>query len=260
MTGEPLNRRLRELVRHGAQRMRAEDQLDRTYELLRRALERPEARQNRRDDERVHLLAAAVLAGDSSCIDVGANTGQLLTIFTQLAPHGAHIAYEPVPSLRAELARRFPQVDVRGAAVSDHCGESSFFVHRQLPSRSSLRRVGYPDSELEQIRIPVEALDERLPEGFAPRLLKLDVEGAEHLVLRGALNTLRVHRPLVLFEHQKRTASHFGSGPDEIFNLLVDEVGMRIFDMSARGPYSRSELAAAFRTGRRRNFFAAPGG
>jgi FkbM family methyltransferase len=238
----------------------AEARLDRAGHVVGRALECPETRRNRQDDERASMLAAAVLARDSSCLDVGANQGQLLSVFTALAPLGHHIAYEPVPLLRAELARRFPQVDVRGAAVSDHCGESSFFVHRQLPSRSSLRPVGYSDRELEQICVPVESLDERLPRDFAPRLLKLDVEGAEHLVLRGGLAMLRRHRPLVLFEHQKQTASHFRSGPDELFGLLVHQAEMRIFDMSGRGPYSRSEFQAVYESGTRHNFFAAPSG
>ncbi len=256
MTSQPSGRALRAAIRVGARRIGAERQLEAGYEATLRVLEGPETRRNRRDDERVRLLAAAVLAPDSCCVDVGANVGQLLAVFTELAPRGRHIAYEPVPALRDDLQRRFPQVEVRGAAVTDRCGESGFFIHRRLPSRSSLHPVGYSDRELERIRVPVQSLDEGLPPGFVPRLLKLDVEGAEHLVLRGALHTLRTHRPLVLFEHQRRTASHFGTGPAEIFSLLVHEAGMRIFDMSGR-QLSHSELEAAYRRGRRRNFFAA---
>jgi hypothetical protein len=89
-----------------------------------------------------------------------------------------------------------------------------------------------------------------------PHLLKVDVEGAEHLVLRGALGTLTTHRPLVLFEHQKSTASHYGSGPEEMYELLTGEAGMRIFDMDGSGPYTLASFQEAYETGSRWNFLA----
>ncbi len=257
---EPRAQTLRTLVRRGARSVGAETQLNRAHLALLRAFEGSIARRDRRDNERARLLAAAVLGPSSNCVDIGANVGLLLAMFTELAPRGSHIAYEPVPSLRASLARRFPQVDVRAAAVSDRCGEATFVVHKRLPSRSSLRPVGYPQTDTEQIRVPLETLDRALPAGYVPHLLKLDVEGAEHLVLRGARETLRAHRPVVLFEHQKRTASYYSAGPEEIFSLLVDEAGMRIFDLDGDGPYSRPRLRATYQSERRWNFFAVPAG
>lgn len=251
-------RPLRALVRRGARSVGAEAHVDRAYVALHTALKGPTAWRDHHDNERARLLAAAVLTPRSNCVDVGANEGQLLTFLTELAPHGRHIAYEPVPELRARLACRFPGVDVIGAALSDHCGESTFVVNKRLPSRSSLRPVGYPRAETEEIRVPVQTLDHSLPQGYVPHLVKLDVEGAEQLVLRGALQTLRTHRPVVLFEHQKRTASHYGTGPDDIFALLTEEAGMRIFDLDGDGPYTRTRLRTTFETGRRWNFFAVP--
>jgi FkbM family methyltransferase len=248
------------LLRRGARRLGVEVQLERAYVALLRGLQGPTVRRDRRDNELARVLAAAVLTTHSNCVDIGANEGLLLEIFTELAPQGTHIAYEPIPSLRASLAQRFPQVDVRGAAVSDRCGESTFVVHKRLPSRSSLRPVGYPDADTMQIRVPVEALDRALPAGFVPHLLKVDVEGAEHLVLKGARETLRKHRPVVLFEHQKRTALHYRSGPEEVFRILVDDAGMRIFDLEGEGPYSLAQLHDTYESGRRWNFFAVSAG
>jgi FkbM family methyltransferase len=204
------------------------------------------------------LLAAAVLGSNSNCVDVGANEGQLLATFSELAPHGRHIAYEPIPRLSAALGRRFPHVDIRTTAVSDFSGESEFVVNKRLPSRSSLRPVGTPAKHAQTIRVPVVTLDSSLPRGYAPRLLKVDVEGAEHLVLEGARETLRVHRPVIVFEHQSTTAPHYGSGPERVFALLVRELGMRIFDMDGAGPYSLPAFRTAFERGTRWNFFAAP--
>jgi FkbM family methyltransferase len=215
-------------------------------------------RRNHRDDELVRVVAAATLREDSNCIDVGANEGLLLSCFADLAPRGRHIAYEPVPELADALERRFPSVEVRRAAASDCVGETSFVVHKELASRSSMRSVGYPSEVTETLTVPTEDLDSSLPDGYVPHLLKIDVEGAEHLVLRGALRTLAAHRPLVLFEHQKSTASHYGSGPEEMFGLLTGEAGMRIFDMDGSGPYTLPRFLRVYDTGSRWNFFAVP--
>jgi FkbM family methyltransferase len=254
----PSGSRVRALVRRSARRAGVEQQMLSAYETALRAFEAPATRRNRRDDERTRLVAAAVLAADSNCVDVGANEGGILTVFTTLAPLGRHIAYEPLPDLSASLVRRFPRVDVRAAAVSNRCGESTFVVHKRLPTRSSLRPVGYDAAETESIRVPVTTLDDSLPAGYVPDLLKVDVEGAEHLVLEGARATLAAHRPVVLFEHQRSTAAHYGSGPSAIFKLLCDELEMRVFDLDGSGPYSLARLQQTYERGTRLNFFAVP--
>ena len=204
----------------------------------------------------MRLLAASVLRPDSNCVDVGANVGDLLGVFVQLAPAGRHIAFEPVPALAADLALRFPQAEIRRVAASNRRGTADFFVHKTLPSRSGLRRAGYADRELERLSVPVEDLDSSLPRDYVPHLVKIDVEGAEHLVLRGARETLRAHRPLLIFEHQASTAADYGSGPEEMFELITEELGFRIFDLDGRGPYSHTSFGDAYDRGTRWNYFA----
>ena len=177
-------------------------------------------------------------------------------IFTEVAPQGRHIAFEPVPRLADSLSERFPGVDVRRSALSNEHGETSFVVHKKLASRSSLRSVGYSDEETETLTVQVGRLDDVLPPGYVPALIKIDVEGAEQLVLEGARSTLARHRPIVVFEHQKGTAAHYDSGPDDLFGLLAGELGMRIFDMDGTGPYTAEGFRGAYETGSRWNFFA----
>lgn len=250
---------LRGSARRLARRAGLEEQALTLYEAALRTVRPRDVRRNLRDDDQVRLLAAAVLAPDSNCVDVGANAGRLLAVFDELAPAGRHIAYEPLPQLHAVLRRRFPRVDVRGTALADHPGEAVFLANRRRPSRSSLEPVGHARGDLDPIRVRVETLDASLPAGYVPSLVKIDVEGAESLVLAGAMRTLQLHRPVVLFEHQRRTARHFGGGPDQLFELLVGGLGMRIFDMDGVGPYSLADLRHAYETGRRWNFFAVPG-
>jgi FkbM family methyltransferase len=251
-TPKPVHR----MVRRAFRGIGLEEKAQRMHERYRLLRGGPAMWRNQREDELVRLVAAVTLREDSNCIDVGANEGALLQYFAELAPRGRHIAYEPVPALADALERRFRTVDVRRAAASDSVGETSFVVHKKLASRSSMRSVGYPSDATETLTVRTEDLDSSLPDGYVPHLLKIDVEGAEHLVLRGALRTLAAHRPLVLFEHQKSTASHYGSGPEEMFGLLTEDAGMRIFDMDGRGPYTLDRFRHAYETGARWNFLA----
>jgi FkbM family methyltransferase len=251
-TTKPVHR----IVRGAFRWVGLEEQAQRMHERYRWLRGGPTMWRNLREDKLVRLVAAAALREDSNCIDVGANEGALLHHFVELAPRGRHIAYEPVPALADELEDRFPAVEVRRAAASDSVGETSFVVHKELASRSSMRSVGYPSDVTETLTVRTEDLDSSLPDGYVPHLLKIDVEGAEHLVLRGALGTLTTHRPLVLFEHQKSTAGHYGTGPQEMFDLLAGEAGMRIFDMDGSGPYTLERFSETYENGSRWNFLA----
>jgi FkbM family methyltransferase len=164
------------------------------------------------------------------------------------APRGRHIAYEPLPELADALARRFPGVDVRNAAVSDHAGETSFVHVVTNPAYSGLRERSYPgDEKLRTIQVRLERLDDALPEGYAPALIKVDVEGAELQVFEGARETLARHRPVVFFEHGKGGADHYGTTSGAVHDLL-GEAGLRIFDEHGGGPYSRESFAELFET------------
>ena len=75
--------------------------------------------------------------------------------------------------------------------------------------------------------------------------MKIDVEGAELLVMRGAAETLGRHKPFVIFEHGIGGADLYGSKPGEVFDLLSD-AGLRIFDLEGDGPYTRDGFEAVF--------------
>jgi FkbM family methyltransferase len=199
-----------------------------------------------RDHAVLRLLFAAVLRPDSHVIDVGANHGAVLAELVRLTPEGRSLAFEPVPELSAELSAAFPGVDVRDVALSDAPGQSTFQHVVSADGYSGLRRRSYPGRvDIREISVRTARLDDELPGDFAPALIKIDVEGGELGVLRGAQRTLATHRPVVIFEHGQGAAEHYGATSGDVWEVL-DGAGLRIFDLAGVGPYTRSHFESAF--------------
>jgi FkbM family methyltransferase len=227
------------------------------YRRVRRLQDGPVEARDRRDAEHLRLLLAVSLSADSNCIDVGAHKGSVLEQLVHLAPEGRHIAYEPLPYLHERLVARFPRVDVRCAALSDRAGRATFTHVKTDPAYSGFRERAYPRrEELETIEVRTERLDAALPSGFVPRLIKIDVEGAEREVLEGAIETIRIHKPIVVFEHGMGASDYYGTSPSHVFDLLRSEAGLRVFDLDGGGPYDRWEFEVIFRRGGIWNFVA----
>jgi FkbM family methyltransferase len=211
------------------------------------------------DTAHIRRLVAWVVGPEDSCIDIGAHRGSVLEQIVAVAPHGRHVAFEPIPHLVADLAERFPDVDVRHAALSDHPGESTFAHVRAAEPWSGLKYRPLPgdaEGDVEQIVVPLEVLDDVLPGDFVPRFVKLDVEGAEQQVIEGGLRTLATHKPILVFEHGLGSANAYGTEPDDIHRLLCGEAGMRIFDLDGGGPYTLDEFRRTYYAAERVNFVA----
>jgi FkbM family methyltransferase len=171
----------------------------------------------------------------------------VLREIVRCAPHGQHIAYEPLPELAARLAREFPEVDVRNAAVSNKTGKSDFYRVRFGSMQSGLkRREGVPASSTDTIIVKTEKLDNDLPAGYIPDLIKIDVEGGERQVIEGAIETISRHAPIVCFEHGPGAEYEYNTSPKQVYDLLVREAGLRIFDIDGYGPYSEDGFVAVF--------------
>jgi FkbM family methyltransferase len=241
---------LRQSARSSVVRLGKEEQARAIQGRLRemRSAFRPELRRHLRDEHAMLVVLATALRADSNAIDVGANEGSVLEAILRVAPAGHHIACEPIPELAEQLGRRFPSVEVRQVALYDQTGTASFTHVLDASTRSGLRQredLDESTSRVRRISVPTEPLDDALDPDYVPSLIKIDVEGAELHVLRGAIQTLQRHRPLVLFEHGVGGADLYDTLPGEIFDLF-DGCDMRIFDLDGDGPYSRGRFEATF--------------
>jgi FkbM family methyltransferase len=211
-----------------------------------------------RDHELLVALMERELRGDSDCLDVGAHAGSVLREIVRLAPRGRHVAWEPLPAFAAGLREEFAGVEVREAALADAAGRRDLTHVIDQPGWSGLAERPTPsDGPTETLVVRCERLDDVLGTEVRPRFVKIDVEGAEALVLRGAQQTLRAHRPLIAFEHGAGSAEYHGSGPEEVHGLLSG-LGYEISGLDGDGPYDLDRFAAIFASGERVNFVARP--
>ncbi len=190
------------------------------------------ARLAQREAIGMSAVLAAVLRGGDTYVDIGTNRGQVLREAVRIAPAGRHIAFEPIPALAAEVARSFPGVDVREKALGAQPATAEFCWLRRLDGWSGLRRNPEISDSAGELA------------GVQPRVIKIDVEGAEVDVLEGARHVLASAQPIVIFEHVTATAALYGATPGAPWDVL-HELGYEIFAVTGEGPYTREQFAAA---------------
>jgi FkbM family methyltransferase len=140
-------------------------------------------------------------------LDCGAGFGLAVFYFKQLHPAARITSFEPLPDSFALATRNvenaeFTDVEVLPYALSDQCGESTFFSSRLEPMGGSLteRRKDFEDEVLGEHRVVTRRLSDYLtaPVDF----LKLDIEGSEFAVLSEAADSLaNVHHLFCEYHH-----------------------------------------------------------
>ncbi len=184
-------------------------------------------------------------------LDIGAAGGTILRHMLQVSPGGHHVAFEPIPQMAERVRSRFPGVELHQVALSDHPGETAFNYAPRQPGRSGLKRLDTV-TDVEVIPVRVEMLDNLIHDTV--HVIKLDVEGAELAVLRGARGVLEKYHPIIVFEHGS-AAAHFGTTPEDVWDYLAS-LDYRIWLLkrwlNGRGCLSRERFA---REARSRNFY-----
>lgn len=231
--------------------------LERPAKTLRRLLKRTDDDDNisewdlraRRDDALFVQILKKHLAEDSNCIDIGAHTGAFLSQFLTLAPLGHHFAFEPIPSLAAQIRQQFPNAEVANCALSDFSGSADFYYVPDFPGWSGLKTQHYPlPTEPRKIQVEVNCLDAILDPDYRVDFIKVDVEGAELNVFQGARQTLRKWRPIILFEHAQIHAAQYGSTPNMLFEVLVRDCGLKVYHLDESGPMSEADFVSIYLT------------
>lgn len=166
------------------------------------------------------------LPGIRTILDVGANRGQFALFASRRFPEAQIHMFEPVQSAAAVARRVVPAAILHEIALGDEDGTTTFYVHPDSDQSSVL-----PIEGASKIHVPVARLD-AIPFGLESRvLLKLDVQGFEMQVLRGAGGVLD-HIDQVLCEMSREGYIRGASNQD----LLLKSLKAKGFRPVAAGP------------------------
>jgi len=170
-----------------------------------------------------HTLYALARPGDV-VLDVGSNIGEILLNFARIAgPRGQAIGFEANPETcrrcRSNIAlNRFENVAVHAIGVGSEEGELHF-GHRSDGNSGADSIMPAGDRT---IKVPVTTIDRFAGVHGLLRvdLIKIDVEGYEMHILRGAEATLREHRPKLFIELCDNNLRGQGSSAAELVQFL----------------------------------------
>lgn len=158
-------------------------------------------------DNRTELEAIRrnIGANDVVC-DIGANKGSYLYWLSKWAAEV--VAFEPQPALAGYLRNACKTVGLNNVYVEE-LGVANRSETRQLyiPSKNSPSATltsKYMSDAAERITVRVVSLDEYFASRRKPSLLKVDVEGAEFELFKGAERLLTESKPFIVFECEQR--------------------------------------------------------
>ncbi len=163
-------------------------------------------------------------------VDVGANAG-VFTLFAagRVGGSGRVIAFEPSAREFGQLQRNvglngFGQVELHRAAVAEVEGSLTLSVaedghagHNTIGSRFAAAGTGRVRTE----EVPAVRLDDVLAGLERCDAIKLDIEGAELLALRGAVGVLKRLRPVLAIEINGASLEACGTGAAEVMGFLA---------------------------------------
>jgi FkbM family methyltransferase len=182
-------------------------------------------------------------APGEQALDVGANIGHMSSVLAmRVGPSGQVLAFEPHPLLQERLRRNVARwrespgcgrVETRAVALGDSEREGHLRVPAGFQENAGLASLveGPEASHGERVvSVPVQVLDQAVPPPLAPAVMKLDVEGGEAAVLRGAPRLLATCLRDIVFEDH-------GSWPTPAMELLT-QAGYTLFRLrkSLLGP------------------------
>jgi FkbM family methyltransferase len=173
-----------------------------------------------------------MLKPGATFVDIGGNVGD----YAILAAHvvgdsGKVICFEPAPDNchwieKSVELNGYANVRLCRTALSDSAGQASLYLGARCGFHTLLK--DQPERQAGVIQVPIQTLDEALHQlgCAAVDMIKIDVEGAELEVLKGALGTLKMNSNVILL-----LELHPGMGVDSIAlcNFLRSE-GFSLFE------------------------------
>jgi FkbM family methyltransferase len=176
------------------------------------------------EDEALRTIIRQALRQGGTGVDIGASIGDFTEVMSSTSPHHTHHAFEANPLVANRLTQRFrgKNVMIHANALSAESGTTSLYVPPSNTGTGGLRitPAALKEGQISEVKVSVRRLDEYLDRIDQCRMIKLDIEGAELLALKGGSQLISRDRPVVYFE----CVSHmniYGYGVADIFDFFA---------------------------------------
>jgi FkbM family methyltransferase len=172
-------------------------------------------------------------------IDIGANIGFYTVLLAKQISTNRLVAVEPTSKAlnrlyyNIHLNKVESNVTVFEGVISDHNGEIIIKSIKGKEEYSTICLPSHPgigDQEILEEKVKCITLDDLvLLFNLNPGFIKIDVEGAEMLVFKGGLETLKKYKPIILSELSDDLLKKNGTSGIEIINL-IRSIGYKVID------------------------------
>lgn len=160
-------------------------------------------------------------------VDAGANLGYFTLLAAKLVgSNGMVDAFEPHPTNRARLIAHLAdngltdRVRVHAVALSDQAGFATMHMPHDAQSNHGMASLYSPAGGSDTVEVPTARMDETIGDAH-PKLIKIDVEGAEPLAVAGMAALVQVeHPPMIIAEYNVDTARQAGTTPRAFIDRL----------------------------------------
>lgn len=180
------------------------------------------------------VLTDRFVGAGAVTVDVGASWGLFsYHLARKVGGSGTVFSFEPHPmnkTVLEKLAKARPNIHFRPAAVSDVAGSADLqvpvFGNRHVTAQSSLSHGfdGQHGVRVEKVTVPTVRLDDEIGDRHID-FIKIDVEGHEVRVLRGASALLRKQLPPMLIEIEQR---HLDDPIKDVF-AEIEDIGYTLY-------------------------------
>ncbi len=173
--------------------------------------------------------------------DIGAHLGEFSILASDLIGEKGEVhAFEPIPTIYQFLQKnleinRIKNVQSHPLVVSNKTGKVEFEVFSEPSiSRISQNTIQIKNQIIQKISVDSITLNQYVENNKFPNLVKIDVEGAELLVLKGMSNILSLKKdkaPVIILELLESNFKNFNYEPTDILKFL-SHYGYDFFDLN----------------------------
>lgn len=183
-------------------------------------------------------------------LDIGANIGWYSLLVSSINSKSSIYAFEPIPGTFEHLKQNCHlnnaiNINCCNYGFSSAPGSFPFYFYPEGSGNASMRNLAdRVDADVIECQLStINHFSTELPANVRCDFIKCDVEGNELFVLKGGLDFLSKHKPVLFLELLRKWSAPFGYHPNDVLSLLRD-MGYMVFVLNDSGKLQSFGLVA----------------